>query len=161
MKYLVEILGISPDRIIVHGRSVGGGPAVYLAHENEVAGLIVESTFVTAFRVLTRIPLTPFDKFRNIARIGEVHCPVLVIHGRNDSTIPFWHGEKLYKKAKETKMRCWLDDTTHDHMSEEAANEYWEAIASFAQLLPSRLMGVVDISEQPPERDKRKNKTKI
>ena len=46
-----------------------------------LAGLVVESGFVTAFRVLTRVSLLPFDKFRNIDKIGKVSCPVLVMHG--------------------------------------------------------------------------------
>ena len=138
LKYLVEQRGIPVDRIIVHGRSVGGGPALYLAHANDVAGVIVESSFVTAFRVQTHIPLTPFDKFRNIARIAEVNCPVLVIHGRADGTIPLWHGEKLFKKAKEPKMSCWLDEATHNYMPMKAEVAYWAAIASFSELVDSR-----------------------
>jgi len=135
LAYLTAELGIPCDRIIVHGRSVGGGPAVYLAHRNAVAGLIVESSFVTAFRAMTRVPLTPFDKFRNIARIDEVDCPVLVMHGKSDNTIPCWHGEKLFKKAREPKMSCWLEGTTHDCMPAEAETAYWNAIASFAKSL--------------------------
>ena len=71
LKYLVEQRGLDLDHIIVHGRSVGGGLALYLASTRNVAGVIVESSFVTAFRVLTHIPLLPFDKFRNISRIDE------------------------------------------------------------------------------------------
>jgi fermentation-respiration switch protein FrsA (DUF1100 family) len=137
LTYLVEQQGIAEDRIIVHGRSVGGGPALHLAHANEVAGLIAESTFVTAFRVLTHIPLIPFDKFRNIARIDEVDCPVLVVHGRDDSTIPFWHGQRLFQEADDPKMSCWLDGTTHNRMPGEAETAYWAAIASFAELVDS------------------------
>jgi fermentation-respiration switch protein FrsA (DUF1100 family) len=135
LKYLMEQRGIPLNRIIIHGRSVGGGPATYLAHENRVAGLIVESTFVTAFRVLTRMPLTPFDKFRNVSRIGKVNCPVLVIHGRNDTTIPFWHGEKLFHKAREPKMNCWIDGMTHDYIPPEGEKTYWQAVASFVASL--------------------------
>jgi Esterase/lipase len=63
--YVTGTLGVAPARIIAYGRSVGGGPAVDLASRKPLAGLIVESTFVTAFRVRTHIPILPFDKFRN------------------------------------------------------------------------------------------------
>jgi len=135
LKYLIEHGKISLKRIIIHGRSVGGGLAIYLACKYDIAGVIVESSFVTVFRVLTRVPLFPFDKFRNIVMIDKVNCPVLVIHGRNDKTIPFWHGEKLFQKANEPKMNCWLDDTTHDYMSANAEMKYWSAISSFAKLI--------------------------
>lgn len=144
--YLVEREKIPLDRIIIHGRSVGGGPALYLAAENNVAGLIVESSFVTAFRVVTRIPLVPFDKFRNISRIGKVNCPVLVIHGRQDEVIPFWHGEALYRKAAEPKRCCWLDDASHNHVSEEARQTCWVASISFAESLK-----LVAASDAPAE----------
>lgn len=98
--------------------------------------MIVESSFVTAFRALTHIPLTPFDKFRNIARIGKVKCPVLVIHGRDDTTIPFWHGEKLFRKANEPKTNCWLDGAMHDYIPVEAEKAYWAAISLFAASNP-------------------------
>jgi len=136
LKRLIE-QGVPLDRIIVHGRSVGGGPALYLAHANDVAGVIVESSFVSAFRVMTQIPIIPFDKFRNIARIDDINCPLLVIHGREDSTIPFWHGEKLFLKAKEPKVNCWLDRTTHNIMPVAAEQIYWKAIVSFRELIRS------------------------
>ena len=144
LKYLVD-QGIPTDRIIIHGRSIGGGPALYLARQNDVAGVIVESSFVTAFRVMSRVPLVPFDKFRNIARIGNVNCPVLVIHGRNDNTIPFWHGEKLYRKANQPKLGCWLDNTSHNYMPAEAEIQYWAAISSFAKLVDSKRTHAADI----------------
>ena len=133
MDYLIKQVGVT--NIIIHGRSVGGGPAIYLARTRDVAGLIVESSFVTAFRVMTGIPGSPIDKFRNIARIGKVNCPVLVIHGKEDRTIPFWHGEKLFDKAKEPKFSCWLDETSHNYMPVEAEGEYWSAISTFTQQL--------------------------
>lgn len=137
LKYLIERQGIPLDRIIVHGQSVGGGPALYLAQKNSVAGVIVGSTFVTAFRVLTHFPLAPFDKFRNISRIDDINCPVLVIHGRKDDIIPFWHGEKLFKKAIQPKMSCWLNGATHNYIPPEDRLTYWAAIASFSKLIDS------------------------
>ena len=135
LAHLVEQLKIPLERIIIHGRSVGGGPALYLAAKTDVAGLIVDSSFVTAFRVVTRIPLVPFDKFQNISRIGKVSCPVLVIHGRKDEVIPFWHGEALFRQARAPKRCCWLDDASHNQVPAEARQICWRAIGSFAESL--------------------------
>jgi hypothetical protein len=49
------------DRIIIHGRSVGAGIASHLAAKYKVADLIMESPFITAFRVRMVIPVC----FRN------------------------------------------------------------------------------------------------
>lgn len=132
--YLVNTLGIPPERIIVHGRSVGAGPAVWIATEHEVAGCVVESGFVSAFRVITRIPLFPGDKFRNLSRIGRVGCPVLVLHGTADETIPIWHGRALFERAQEPKMAAWIDGVGHDDMLFIGKESYWRAWDEFSDL---------------------------
>jgi len=53
----------STHRIIIFGKSVGSGPAVHIAAREPVAGLIVQSGFTSAFRVMTRVSIVPFDKF--------------------------------------------------------------------------------------------------
>ncbi len=133
--YLVKELKISPDRIIVHGRSVGGALAMHIASRQKVAGLVLESSFVTAFRVITHIPLLPFDKFKNIDKIKKAECPVLVIHGRSDRLVPFWHGEKLFKEAKEPKLKLWVDNAGHNDLVLVADKSYWDAIKRFTDLI--------------------------
>jgi len=95
--YLTRELRVPAARIILYGRSLGAGAAVDLAARQSVGGLIVESPFLTAFRVMTRIPLFPFDRFRNVDKIGRVRCPVLVMHGEADEIVPLWHGQQLFR----------------------------------------------------------------
>jgi hypothetical protein len=133
-RYLVEVIGVPPERILVHGRSVGSGPAVDIAVRHPVAGLVVESGFVSAFRVVTRIPLFPGDKFRNLARIRDVGCPVLVLHGTADETIPVWHGRALYERAREPKRAVWIEGAGHDDLLWVGKERYWGAWGEFAEL---------------------------
>ncbi len=130
IKWLINH-NIPAENIIIHGRSVGGGPAVYLARKWSIRGLILESSFVSAFRVITYFPISPIDRFNNIAGLKKINCPVLVIHGKEDKTIPIWHGKKLYKAANPPKMCCWLDNTTHNYMPLDAEKEYWNSILYF------------------------------
>jgi abhydrolase domain-containing protein 17 len=129
--YMVNNLKIPSDRIVVLGRSVGSGPATHLACHEKVAALILESPFVSAFRVLTKIPLLPFDKFNNISKIKYVHCPVLVIHGTDDNIIPLWHGEKLFKAANQPKYNFWVEGAGHNDLTFKAGDNYWRAIKNF------------------------------
>ena len=47
---------IPPNRrIIIHGRSVGSGPSVWLAERHPVGGLILESPFLSAYRVVNTL----------------------------------------------------------------------------------------------------------
>lgn len=128
--YLVE-QGIPPERILVYGRSVGGGPSVYLAAQKPVGGLILESTFVTAFRVLTRIPLLPFDRFDNLSRIAQINCPLLILHGTQDRLIPFWHAEALYQAARDPKRLVPIEGADHNNLLQVAGERYLPILHQF------------------------------
>ncbi|CCW66149.1 unnamed protein product [Phytomonas sp. Hart1] len=91
----VLALGYHPSQIFLMGRSLGGGPACYLAekHHQSIAGLILESTFSSCIRVVSASFL-PFcfgwlDMFRNVDRIKTITgCPILFIHGKKDNVVP-------------------------------------------------------------------------
>jgi abhydrolase domain-containing protein 17 len=133
--YLTQMLGVPAKQIIVYGRSVGGGPTIDLASRQTVGGLVVESSFVSTFRVLTQIPILPFDKFVNIDKIGQVRSPVLVIHGKADQVVRFWHGEQLFAAAKEPKLNFWVDRTGHNDLMDVAGDRYAETLRKFAKLV--------------------------
>jgi fermentation-respiration switch protein FrsA (DUF1100 family) len=134
--YLTGELKVPPEKIVVYGRSLGGAVSIDLASRRKVGALIVESTFVSAFRVLTKIQIAPFDKFQSIDKIKNVHCPILFIHGRKDRIIPFWHGEKLFAEATEPKFSLWIDEAGHNDLSEIGGTTYLKAIRNFADNLP-------------------------
>ncbi len=133
--YLTQKLDVPSQQIIVYGRSVGGGPSVDLASRKPIAGLILESAFTTAFRVRTLIPILPFDKFNNINKIRNVHCPVLVIHGKADNVVPFAHGQQLFATANEPKRCLWVDGAGHDNVVDVAGAQYVKILREFIQLL--------------------------
>jgi fermentation-respiration switch protein FrsA (DUF1100 family) len=136
--YLVADLRTAPDRIIIFGRSVGSGPAVHIAARKPAAGLILQSPFLSAFRVLTRVPLLPFDKFPNHKDIRRIHCPVLMMHGTADSVINFWHGQKLFALANEPKQSFWVQGAGHNDLDLVAGAEYGKALQKFLALLEGR-----------------------
>lgn len=136
--YLTQQLGVPAKQIILYGRSVGGGPAIDLASRQTVGGLVVESSFVSAFRVLTQIPILPFDKFVNIDKIGKVKAPVLVIHGKSDRIVSFWHGEQLFVAAKEPKLNFWVDGAGHNDLMNVAGDRYSETLRKFTDICKVR-----------------------
>jgi alpha-beta hydrolase superfamily lysophospholipase len=104
-QYLTEELKIPSERIIAHGRSLGGAFAIQLASQKPLGGLVIESSFTSGFRVLTQVPLFPLDRFCNLSKLKTIRCPTLFIHGRRDEIIRFSHGEKLYLSANEPKAQ--------------------------------------------------------
>ncbi len=108
-KYLVEERRVEQDKIIVFGRSLGGGIASWLASRYTPGALILESNFTSLpdiaaarywfmpIRLLMRI------KYNTAERLSDVNCPVLIVHSHDDEEIPFIHGQQLFKFASEPK----------------------------------------------------------
>jgi fermentation-respiration switch protein FrsA (DUF1100 family) len=134
-EYAVKDLGIAPQRLVVYGRSIGSGPAMHLASTRTVGGVILESAFTSAFRVVTRVRVLPFDRFPNVSLIRKVRAPVLVMHGRLDEVIPFEHGRRLYEKAREPKQHLWVDKAHHNDFVHVAGRAHDQALLQFRALL--------------------------
>ena len=133
--YLTGELKIPPEKIIIHGRSLGGAVSIDLASRKNCGGLIVESSFVSAFRVITKYKVFPFDKFDNLSKIKQVKCPILFIHGKKDNLIHFWHSETLFANANEPKVSFWVDEAGHNNVFEKSKESYLQAIQNFSATL--------------------------
>lgn len=130
--YLIQTLKVPDGNIIIYGRSLGSGPAVHIAARRPVAALILQSPFVSVFRVLTKVPLLPFDKFPNYKEIGRIHCPLLIIHGESDALIHPWHGRKLFELANEPKRYLSIPRADHNDLEIVAGKAYTDALRDFA-----------------------------
>ena len=130
-RHLIDELKIDPSRIILWGRSLGSGPSCYLASRSEVGGLILETPFLSAFRTVTEIPVLPWDRFRNMERLDDIHCPSLVIHGEMDEVVPFRHGKKLYRGLPEPKTFLEIGNASHNDFREIGGSKYESAIRDF------------------------------
>ncbi|MBR1921034.1 MAG: alpha/beta hydrolase [Kiritimatiellae bacterium] len=131
--WLVETRGFKPDDIIVDGFSVGTGPAVELAATRPVGGLVLEAPFLSAPRVVTGVRLLPVDPFPNLKKIGDVKCPLLLIHGTDDSVIPVRHGKELFKRAKSPKRLILVRGADHNDLAlAMGPGRYLRTIEEFA-----------------------------
>jgi len=133
--YVTGTLKTPSNRVIIFGRSVGSGPAVHVAARRPAAGLILQSPFLSAFRVVTRIPLLPFEKFPNAKDIRKVRCPVLIIHGTNDEVIGFWHGQRLFELANQPKYFVAIEGARHNDLDMIAGVRYPKEFQTFAASL--------------------------
>ena len=131
--WLVEKRGFKPEDLIVEGFSIGSGPATELAATKPVGGLVLEAPFLSAPRVVTRIRILPIDPFPNLKMIKGVKCPVLIIHGTDDSVIPHGHGKELFELANEPKHFIPVQRANHnDLVFTMGVEHYLKAIEGFA-----------------------------
>jgi abhydrolase domain-containing protein 17 len=133
--HLRQKLGVPAERIVPFGYSLGGGPAVELALHNPVGGLVLQGAFVSAYRVMTRIPLFPADKFTNLSKLPRVGCPVMVIHGTADATVPFWHGKKLFESIPGRKAKLFVEGGPHAGLADFTGPRYAEELRRFTDSL--------------------------
>lgn len=94
-------------RIIFFGRSLGGAAVCALTAHRPSAALVLMSAF-TRVRSFTSKYLAPGflvrDPFDNLAAVQIYQKPVLIIHGQNDTIIPYSHGQALYQASHRGKL---------------------------------------------------------
>jgi fermentation-respiration switch protein FrsA (DUF1100 family) len=103
--YLVEKERVTPERIVLHGHSIGAAVAIEVALQKKVRGLVIESAFtstkdmaktLTLFALLS--PVLPTN-YNNLEKIRRVPAPKLIVHGERDEIVPFAMGQKLFEAA--------------------------------------------------------------
>ena len=130
-RYATATLGYSPQKIMLYGRSLGSGPSTWLAERELVAGLILDGAFTSTFRVMTGIKLLPWDKFDNYARLPNIKCPILMIHGTEDRVVPFTHAQKNWTRIKGAKYKLFVQGAEHGDLIENAGDDYWDIVQPF------------------------------
>jgi fermentation-respiration switch protein FrsA (DUF1100 family) len=118
--WLTKQQKIAPEKVILFGKSMGGGVAVELASRRDHRALVLVKTFTSMpdvgaglywwlpVRWLMR------NRFDSMSRIGQCKRPLFVAHGTSDSLIPFALGKELYEAANEPKRFLALPGVDHN-----------------------------------------------
>jgi pimeloyl-ACP methyl ester carboxylesterase len=126
-EWLVRQAGIDAGRIALLGHSVGAAASLLLASRRpEVAAVVSIAAFAHPVRVMrrqmaaNRIPFMPlgwlvlkyvertighrFAEIAPVSTIKRIHCPVLLVHGDADSSVPVDDAELIYAAGREGKV---------------------------------------------------------
>lgn len=120
--------------ILLWGRSLGSGPATYLASQRDAAALLLETPFLSAVTVAAeRYPILPvywvmLDQFRSNEWIADVTEPVFVAHGTADRTIDVSNGERLHALAPNPAELWIVPDAGHSDLWDAGI---WERATAF------------------------------
>ncbi|MDZ4086576.1 MAG: alpha/beta fold hydrolase [Tabrizicola sp.] len=126
--------GVTPDRIVLVGESLGTGPAVQLAAANPVGAVVLEAPYSAAVDIArAAYPWLPVgllmkDQFRSRDHIGAVRAPILILHGEADRVIPPGFGRRLFDAARDPKTFLSLGPVGHEALFDPAT---WAAGADF------------------------------
>jgi fermentation-respiration switch protein FrsA (DUF1100 family) len=120
--YLLGRRDVDPKKIVILGRSIGSGPAIDLASRKPAAGLITISAFTSldemGRKVVPIYPTGPLLRthFDNAAKIGAVHCPILMVHGVADDFVPFSMMHQLAGHATVPVSFLSVDKADHNNI---------------------------------------------
>jgi alpha-beta hydrolase superfamily lysophospholipase len=112
--------GVPPSRIILLGHSLGSGPAVLLATRHRAAALVLFGAFTSIpDAAADKYPLLPVRyaasvQFDSLARMSDVHMPVIITHSRTDTLVPYSHALRLFAEANEPKLLLTFDLAAND-----------------------------------------------
>ena len=111
--------GITDDKIVLYGESLGTSVAIEVGQNRDFAGIILEAPFTSMIDIGKKhYPFFPVklllkDKYVSKNKIKNIKSPVLVMHGKEDKIVPFYMGKKIYDLANEPKFKYFTNHDDH------------------------------------------------
>jgi len=136
-RYLSTARGVAPGNLIIFGESLGAAVALQLALEVPARALVLEAPFTSiadmAGSVLPFLPVGRLlrTRYDNLAKIGGLQMPLLVLHGDRDTTVPFAQGRRLFEAAPEPKQFFAIPGAGHNDTYFIGGDPYWQAWTVF------------------------------
>lgn len=114
--------GISDDRIVLYGESLGTGIVSRLATAGRYRAVILEAPYSSIVDVAASIywyvPVRYLlkDRYDTTAVIRDINAPLLIVHGKQDRVIPVHFAERLFDAAVEPKRLILVDEAHHTNL---------------------------------------------
>ena len=145
---LSQKFGLTPEKRLVWGHSLGGAVAAQFVAKEGAQGLILESTFNSMIDMASEI--YPFMPMRWLCRhpfdsdqvLQHFKQPILIFHCPKDYVVPFDLGAKLYERLKGFGCPVQFFETQGGHNDgyiESGALMIRQAAKSFPEWFESRL----------------------
>jgi hypothetical protein len=137
--YLTKTRSVDPSEIVLLGQSLGGAVVLRLANEIKCRAVILEGTFFSIKQIARDLyPYIPvwiaassdLDNGREVKKLG---CPLLLIHGTDDTTLPHYHSEMLYEAARDPKEFLSIKGAGHTDLYAVNPSRYYGAISRFIE----------------------------
>ena len=142
--YLLHQRKISPDRLILFGRSLGAGVAAEIGLHRPAAGIILEGSFPSIQAMADHhywgLPASwVMDADFNLAqKVRALQLPIFVIHGEADSIVPITLGRQVFEAAQEPKRWYAVAGAGHNDVPFVGGEAYFREIVGFIQkVLPT------------------------
>ncbi|BBO93223.1 hypothetical protein DSCOOX_64030 [Desulfosarcina ovata subsp. ovata] len=126
---LVSLPFVDPQKVVFHGRSLGGSVLSELSRRRQPAGIIVESTFISIKAMAHGAPdLLLVDRYDTLSALMDYPGPILIIHGTRDDVVPVSHALEMKKRIPRAELL--LYDFGHSDGPPDW-DVYWNDISAF------------------------------
>ncbi len=126
---------VDRSRMVLVGRSLGSGVAIYVASRRQVAGAVLVSPYDSMIAIGQRhYPFLPVGlllkhPFDSLARAPGVSAPLVAIVGERDAIIPPEHSRRLFEAWGGPKRWVAIPGAGHNDLGPQ--REFWESIRAF------------------------------
>jgi len=137
LRWLRENKNILPPDILLHGESIGSGPAIELGCRETFRGIILEAPLTSLLELARKYypwvsaRLLGDFKILNLEKIPDLKAPLFVLHGEDDEICPFAMGERLTEAAPVPKKLLSVPGGHHNDLIETAGEVYFEGPFQF------------------------------
>lgn len=150
--YMALLQQYPEHQILIYGRSLGTGPAVYLAKEHDPRLLILETPYYNLGELATaHFPWVPRFLFKYPLRtdhwIGAVRCPIYLFHGTHDELIPYAASERLTSLIQAEHQLVTIPGGTHNTLAESSI--YHDELRQILQSAQSTALPVESTASDP------------
>ena len=133
--YFSHRADVNSERIIVMGRSLGSGVAVYVAQNRAVKGVILVTPYDSMTSVAQeKFPCLPVSlllkhRFDSISRAPSINVPLLALVAKEDTIVPPSHAKRLVGKWGGQRTMEVLEGA--DHNTIDLNPLYWKMIRGY------------------------------
>lgn len=125
---------VDADRLVLHGRSIGGAIAAQVAREHKPAAMILESAPANVASMAWQFGVPPLlvrNPFPTDEALSTLDVPVRLFHGTHDTIIPLRDGHRLAQvalRAELIELPC-----GHNDLPGPQRERYWKVIDALLQ----------------------------
>ena len=119
----------SEKEITLYGRSLGTGIASYLVSKNQPRQLILETPYYSILDIAKqRFPMFPVNQlfkhnFPTFQYLPKAKYPITIIHGTDDSIVPYSSGKKLSELGLDNLKFITIEGGSHNDLINYEAYE--------------------------------------
>jgi alpha-beta hydrolase superfamily lysophospholipase len=123
--------------LFVAGESLGTGPATFVSSLRRPDGLMLSTPYTSMASVAKhRYPWMPIHALirhpiKSMLWAPFVHCPVLILHGTKDKTVPYSLGQAEARRFPHLERFETIQGAGHSNLRQLNQGQFWNACREF------------------------------